>query len=308
MTIASVLDGFYSDLISVVMVSEQTGLTYVASAKMFLEWLQKSELKIRGVTVQELLLYLTYRRTEQNCDQLTVAKDLSALRSFGAYLVRQDIWKSNLALELDRPRAVRSLPKVLSVEQVEKLLSSIDVSKNVGMRDRALFELVYSCGLRISEVCGLLVQNVHLNERILIVHGKGNKERMVPFGVAARDWLETYLTKVRPELVKGRVVDEVFVNYKGEPISRKGVWKNFKAIEALCGVDAKVHTLRHSFATHLLAGGADLRVVQELLGHSDLATTQIYTHVDDKLLKESHRDYFPGHKNQEKTEGSEHDN
>ena len=307
MTISSVLEGFYSDLVSVVRASEQTGLTYVESAKLFLEWLQKNELSLQGVTTQELLLYLAYRRTEQKCDQLTVAKDLSALRSFGAYLVRKGTWSANLALELDRPRAVRALPKVLSVEQVDKLLSSIDVSKPLGLRDRALFELVYSCGLRISEVCGLLVQNLHLEERLLIVHGKGDKERMVPFGETARKWLETYLNEVRPLLVQGHVVDEVFVNYKGEAISRKGVWKNFKAIEALSGVDAKVHTLRHSFATHLLAGGADLRVVQELLGHSDLATTQIYTHVDDSLLRESHRDYFPGHKKREKLEGKEHD-
>jgi len=152
-------------------------------------------------------------------------------------------------------------------------------------------------------VCGLLIENLHLTERILIVHGKGDKERMVPFGEAAKKWLETYLEEVRPLLVGSRVVDEVFVNYKGEKISRKGVWKKFKAIEAMSGVHAKVHTLRHSFATHLLAGGADLRVVQELLGHSDLATTQIYTHVDDGQIKKSHHTYFPGHGKTEKNGG-----
>jgi len=303
MTIQTLLDSFYSDLLTVGRLSQQTGATYAESAKLFLNWLQKEQIKLASVTARELLFYLTFRRTDEGCDELTIAKDISSLRALGSYLVRIGLWEDNVAMELDRPKASRALPRVLSVEQVEKLLSSIDVSKPLGLRDRALFELVYSCGLRISEVCGLLIENLHLTERILIVHGKGDKERMVPFGEAAKKWLETYLEEVRPLLVGSRVVDEVFVNYKGEKISRKGVWKKFKAIEAMSGVHAKVHTLRHSFATHLLAGGADLRVVQELLGHSDLATTQIYTHVDDGQIKKSHHTYFPGHGKTEKNGG-----
>ncbi len=303
MTIQTLLDSFYSDLLTVGRLSQQTGATYAESAKLFLNWLQKEQIKLASVSARELLFYLTFRRTDEGCDELTIAKDISSLRALGSYLVRIGLWEDNVAMELDRPKASRALPRVLSVEQVEKLLSSIDVSKPLGLRDRALFELVYSCGLRISEVCGLLIENLHLTERILIVHGKGDKERMVPFGEAAKKWLETYLEEVRPLLVGSRVVDEVFVNYKGEKISRKGVWKKFKAIEAMSGVHAKVHTLRHSFATHLLAGGADLRVVQELLGHSDLATTQIYTHVDDGQIKKSHHTYFPGHGKTEKNGG-----
>ena len=155
--------------------------------------------------------------------------------------------------------------------------------------------MIYSCGLRISEACTLLVDNLHLNEQLVMVCGKGDKERIVPFGEAAKKKLEAYLDDGRPDLVGRKVVREVFVNYKGDPISRKGVWKRFQELEALSGVTSKVHTLRHSFATHLLAGGADLRSVQELLGHSDLATTQIYTHVDDNQLSAYHKKYFPGH-------------
>lgn len=196
---------------------------------------------------------------------------------------------------LDRPKASRSLPKVLSVEQVETLLSVVDTSTPIGKRDAALFEMIYSCGLRISEACTLLIDNLHLNEQLVMVCGKGDKERIVPFGEAAKKKLEAYLDDGRPDLVGRKVVREVFVNYKGDPISRKGVWKRFQELEALSGVTSKVHTLRHSFATHLLAGGADLRSVQELLGHSDLATTQIYTHVDDNQLSAYHKKYFPGH-------------
>ncbi|WP_191013969.1 tyrosine recombinase [Treponema zioleckii] len=295
MTIELLLSRFYNDLASVERVSELTAQTYCESCEIFLNWLVQEQIKLASVTIQNLLYFLTWRKTEKSCDELTIAKDISGLRAFGSYLVRAGMWKENIAKLLDRPKASRSLPRVLSVEQVDSLLDSIDVSKPLGIRDRALFELVYSCGLRISEVCSLKIENLHLNEQMIIVHGKGDKERMVPFGESAKKRLEAYLNDVRPNLVKGKVVSQVFVNYKGEPISRKGVWKNFQTFEAKSGVTAKVHTLRHSFATHLLAGGMDLRSVQELLGHSDLSTTTIYTHVEDKQLREGHNTYFPGH-------------
>ena len=185
------------------------------------------------------------------------------------------------------------------MEQIDNLLSVIDTKTASGIRDDALFELIYSCGLRISEACGLLIANVHLEEKLILVRGKGDKERIVPFGERALKKIEIYLEKVRPSLTKGRNVPQLFVNYKGEPISRKGVWKRFKELEALSGVDAKVHTLRHSFATHLLSGGADLRSVQELLGHSDLSTTTIYTHVTDDQLEKAHEKYFESAKMQD---------
>ena len=295
MTIDDLLLRFHSDMVSVERLSENSASTYEECAKIFLNWLQKEQVKLASVNPQLLISYLVWRRTEQKCDELTIAKDISGLRALGFYLVRQKMWQENHAMLLDRPKASRALPKVLTVEQVDSLLDSIDTTNPLGIRDRALFELIYSCGLRISEAAGLQVSNLHLKERLLIVHGKGDKERMVPFGESAKIRLAEYLEKVRPVLVGSKVVAEVFVNYKGEPMSRKGIWKNFKALEVKAGVYAKVHTLRHSFATHLLAGGMDLRSVQELLGHSDLATTTIYTHVDDKQLREGHREYFPGH-------------
>ena len=172
------------------------------------------------------------------------------------------------------------------------MLDCIDKSTPSGIRDDALFELIYSCGLRISEACDLKLANVHMDEQLILVHGKGDKERIVPFGETALKKIQVYLEEVRSEFTKGRNVPELFVNYRGEAISRKGVWKRFQALEQMSGISAKVHTLRHSFATHLLAGGADLRSVQELLGHSDLSTTTIYTHVTDNQLEEAHKKYF----------------
>ena len=295
MTINDLLLRFHSDMVSVERLSENSASTYEECAKIFLNWLQNEQVKLAAVNSQVLISYLVWRRKEQNCDELTIAKDISGLRALGSYLVRQNMWLENHAKLLERPKASRALPKVLSVEQVDSLLAAIDVTDPLGIRDRALYELIYSCGLRISEAAGLQVSNLHLKERLLIVQGKGDKERMVPFGQSAKEKLEQYLLEVRPILVGSKVVSEVFVNYKGEPMSRKGIWKNFKALEVKAGLHVKVHTLRHSFATHLLAGGMDLRSVQELLGHSDLATTTIYTHVDDKQLREGHREFFPGH-------------
>lgn len=291
MTIEILLNQFYTDLLLVKRDSEQTAITYKISAEEFLNWLVTEHIKLKDVSVQNLLYYII-RRKEDGCSELTIAKDISGLRAFGDYLERKGMWSENPAMELDKPKAARNLPKVLSIEQIDSLLDSIDKTSLSGKRDDALFELVYSCGLRISEVCTLKLANLHLEERLILVHGKGDKERLVPFGDRAYEKILVYLNEVRPELVKGRNVAELFVNYRGEPISRKGVWKRFKELEALSGVEAKVHTLRHSFATHLLQGGADLRSVQELLGHSDLSTTTIYTHVTDKQLEEAHEKYF----------------
>ena len=291
MTIEILLNQFYTDLLLVKRDSEQTAITYKISAEEFLNWLVTQRIKLKDVSVQNLLYYLINRQ-EKGCSELTIAKDISGIRALGDYLVRKGMWEDNVALSLDKPKAAKQLPKVLTVEQIDLLLSCIDTSSLSGKRDDALFELIYSCGLRISEACTLKLANVHLDEKLILVHGKGDKERIVPFGDRALEKILVYLNEVRPQLLHGRNVAEFFVNYRGEPISRKGVWKRFKELEALSGVEAKVHTLRHSFATHLLSGGADLRSVQELLGHSDLSTTTIYTHVTDRQLEAAHEKYF----------------
>ncbi|MFI3257097.1 MAG: tyrosine-type recombinase/integrase, partial [Spirochaetales bacterium] len=288
---------YRDDLSAVERKGNLTVKTYELAVKALLDRCAVENTDYALLTVQYLMRYLVWRKTGDEehsaCDELTIAKDISALRSFGAFLVREGIWKENIALLLERPRSKRSLPRVLSVEQIEALLSVIETETPLGLRDRALFELIYSSGLRISEACNLLSQNVHLKERILWVHGKGDKERLVPFGDEAALHIKNWITFGRYKLVGNRIVPELFVNYRGKPISRKGIWKRFQELEALSGVTAKVHTLRHSFATHLLAGGADLRSVQELLGHTDLATTQIYTHIDNETLHDCHREFFP---------------
>lgn len=291
MTILEFLNQFYSDLILVKRDSEQTALTYKISVEEFLNYLAAEKIKLKDVSAQTLITFLIKRQTEGACE-LTISKDISAIRAFGDYLVRKNYWSENIALLLEKPKVSKKLPKVLSIEQIDKLLSKIDTKTPSGIRDDALFELIYSCGLRISEACSLKVSNVHLEEKLILVHGKGDKERIVPFGERALEKIKKYLIEVRPNLVKNKNVLQVFVNYRGEPISRKGVWKRFKELEMLSDIDAKVHTLRHSFATHLLAGGADLRSVQELLGHSDLSTTTIYTHVTDDQLENAHEKYF----------------
>lgn len=293
------LSQFYSRLLMINRKATLTAQTYRISAETFVKWVDKMteesiESKLSSLTAQDVMHYLSWRKS-MAMDELTLAKDISALRSFGSFLVEKGIWAENLVLQLERPKLHRKLPKVLSPEQVDSLLSKIDVSNPLGVRDRALFELIYSCGLRISEASGLLLQNLHLSERMLMVLGKGSKERLIPFGQEAYKWLSVWIKDERPKIVGCKNVPYVFVNYKGQPLSRKGIWKNFQQLETASGVTAKVHTLRHSFATHLLAGGADLRSVQELLGHSDLATTQIYTHIDNEVLQLYYNEYFPDH-------------
>ena len=287
---SSYLNGFHNDLLTVGGKSKNTSETYLISIKIFLSWLLESNLDLESLSIQDLMKFFVFRKVQT--DETTVAKEISALRSFGSYLVRIGVWKENLGYLLERPRKTISVPKVLSVDEVETLLASIDVSTSLGVRDRALFEVIYSSGLRISEASGLLLQNIYLKENILFVLGKGNKERLVPFGDDARLWLSKWIEEERPKIVGTRNVPYVFVNYQGKQFSRKGIWKRFQEIKALSGVESKVHTLRHSFATHLLQGGADLRSVQQLLGHSDLATTQIYTHVDNSELKSYHKEFF----------------
>lgn len=282
---------FYNELIAVDHKAALTAETYYTHIGILFSWCEKNNKNYAFLTVQDLLYFLVWRKSS-GIDSITTARDISALRSFGAFLVRQGIWKENIAQLLEKPKTKKTLPKVLSVEEVDSILSSIDTSTPIGIRDRSLFELVYSCGLRISEVSNLLLKNVHLEEKILFVRGKGDKERIVPFGEVAKEWIIKWLDE-RQKITGNKIVDTLYVNYAGKAISRKGIWKRFKELNAKTGIDAKVHTLRHSFATHLLSGGADLRTVQELLGHADLSTTQIYTHVDDQMLKEYYDDYFP---------------
>lgn len=222
----------------------------------------------------------------------TLSRDAAALRSFFTFLKIQKIRPDNPASRLESPKREKTIPRVLSPEQTDTLLDSISIDSPLGIRDRCLFELVYSCGLRISEAVGLSVNDVRLAEGFLFVRGKGDKERMVPFGDTASLWLKRYLAEARGAILGRHKSSALFVNARGTRLSRKGAWHKFQAPKNLSGVPSKLHTLRHSFATHLLSGGADLRSVQELLGHADIATTQIYTHLENEALELYHKDIF----------------
>ncbi len=286
---------FNDYLVTELRLSPRTVETYVREAGLFDAYLEEQGETASTVGVPTVADYLIERQTRENgVDQRTVAKILSALRSFLQFLVLEDERSDNPALLVESPKPVQRVPGVLSVAEIEALLGAIDPSSPLGLRDRALFELIYSSGLRISEAVDLTVARVFLDEGVLRVRGKGNKERLVPMGPVAVRWLRQYLQDGRPRLVKAPArSDRLFLNHLGNGLSRKGMWKRFHQLCSAAGIRAKVHTLRHSFATHLLEGGADLRAVQELLGHADIATTQIYTHIDKEELHVWHSTHHP---------------
>jgi integrase/recombinase XerD len=227
-------------------------------------------------------------------DSRSVAKAVSALRSFCRFLGDEGLKGfSNCASLLELPRRRDRLPEVHQKEDVDRLFSLIDLESPLGLRNRALFELIYSAGLRVSEAVALNTDNLFLSKMIARVSGKGSKERLVMFGTDAAFWLKRYLSEARPELLKSRSSKAVFVGRSGRRLSRKGIWKSYAGLAVQGGLSTKLHTLRHTFATELLAGGADLRSVQELLGHAEISTTQVYTHVDSGRLRENHRKFLP---------------
>jgi integrase/recombinase XerD len=258
-----------------------------------MEWIGGEGLSVRDIGPAGLSCYLEARRSVDGIESRSAAKAVSALRSFFRFAVEERIREDNPALILEVPRRSLRLPGVLPRESVERIFALVDTGTPLGLRNRALFELVYSAGLRISEVVSLNTEDIFFSQGLARVRGKGNKERLVVFGPEAADWLKRYLAESRPLLLGARRNSALFVGRRGNRLSRKGIWKNYAQSAGSAGAGTKLHTLRHSFATELLAGGADLRSVQELLGHADLSTTQIYTHVDVSLLRENHRRYLP---------------
>ena len=242
----------------------------------------------------DLLEYLS-SNVSKGARPRTTARLLSSLRRFYGYLVREEKIKTDPTALIDSPKLGRPLPKSLSEEQVEKLLESPDVTKPLGLRDRAMLETLYATGLRVSELVGLTLSQVSLTQGVVRVIGKGDKERLVPLGEEAISWINRYLAAGRPKLVRGRSTDALFTTTRGGPMTRQAYWHNLKLHTRKAGIQTKMspHTLRHAFATHLLNHGADLRVVQMLLGHADLSTTQIYTHVAQARLKTLHEQHHP---------------
>lgn len=225
---------------------------------------------------------------EQNATKApaSVSRMISALRKFYRFLLREGAISADPMTKIDTPKRAQHLPATLSSQEVDALMAKPDTDKPLGLRDRAIFELMYATGLRVSEVVDLRLDQLHLAMNLLQVTGKGDKERLVPISPQATQWVDRYLQEARPKLLKRVQPKNVFVNFHGGPMTRQGIWKNLKAYIASIGIEKDVtpHTLRHSFATRLLENGADLRVVQELLGHSDISTTQIYTHLSNQHL------------------------
>jgi integrase/recombinase XerD len=293
MTTDEVLERFQDYLRMELGLAPRSVETYARECRGFLHFLGGRSVDLESASRDQIVGYLV-ARSEGGVDQRTIAKTVSSLRSLFDFLILESVREDNPAKSVDMPKAGYRLPGVLKVEEVERLLSVIDTDTSTGLRDRALFELIYSCGLRISEAVELQPDSIYLKERLIRVRGKGNKERLVPMGEEAHHWLSKYLGDGRPRLTKSaKKSRSLFLNNRGDGLSRKGMWKRFRELSERTGIEAKVHTLRHSFATHLLEGGADLRAVQELLGHADISTTQIYTHVEKADLKDYHRDHHP---------------
>lgn len=283
---------FQAYLLSTRRRSVLTADVYIREIEMLENFLSRYGKTPLDATGEDLLTYLV-NRSQSGLQRTTIARIVASLHSFYRFCLSEKLRSDDPSVQIRTPQQDRNLPDVLDTESIEHVLESIDITTPNGLRDRALFELIYSCGLRISEAAGLTFQQLYLEEKLLRVLGKRRKERLVPFGEEAHSWMMRYLTEARPLLEKHGKSDFVFLNQEGRGISRKGIWKRFSQIRAKSGVKAKVHTFRHSFATHLLAGGADLRTVQELLGHTDIATTQIYTHIDEASLGMYHKEYFP---------------
>jgi integrase/recombinase XerD len=267
---------------------------YRLEIKRFLDFLEVNKTTLENADTGVLSEYLFMRRDKENIDSRSAAKAISALRSFFRFALNERLVNDNPAALLESPKNRAALPDVMDNETIENLLDKIDVSKPQGSRDRCLFELIYSAGLRVTEAARLNIRDIDIEGGIAKVRGKGDKERIVLFGNDATSQLKQYLGFTRPKLAgKVNKTQALFIGKNGKRLSRKGIWKNYAKWAALNGTTSQLHALRHSFATSLLSGGADLRTVQELLGHANLSTTQIYTHVERSKLKENHRRYLP---------------
>lgn len=300
----------------------QTIETYKGEITNFLLFCDRESIYIESCTLEHLHHYIQTRsqdfaqqsKQDNSASQLiflnkhlhkrTISKIISILNTFFCYCQEESIRLDNPVDMIFRPVISKSTPTVLSIEEVNTILETIDISKPLGIRDRAMLELIYACGLRVSEIVFLTISQLNIEEGLIRVIGKGDKERVVPIGTQAKKWLLMYLEQVRPLLLTKRLNNKqnkvsnkgknrVFLNYRGDVISRKGIWKNYQKLLGGEASSTKLHTLRHSFATHLLEGGMDLRSVQELLGHEDLSTTQVYTHIRTNILKMAHAKHHP---------------
>ncbi|MGD8743744.1 MAG: site-specific tyrosine recombinase XerD [Granulosicoccaceae bacterium] len=274
--------------------SDNTLRAYRSDLQAFANWLTGNGISLLAAQRQDLLGYLA-DRSKQGVRVRTSARMLSSLRRFYQYLVREGRLQEDPSARIDAPRLVRPVPKYLTEDEVDKLLAAPDTSVALGLRDRAMLEMLYASGLRVSELVGLQMPQINLLQGVVRISGKGGKERLVPVGEEALLWLERFVRDSRPDLLRGRPCDALFPTRRGAGMTRQAFWHLIKRYAQQAGIAKHLspHTLRHAFATHLLNHGADLRVVQMLLGHSNLSTTQIYTHVARERLKSLHAEHHP---------------
>ena len=274
--------------------SAHTLAAYRSDLGHFHVWLAGRDVVLAGVSRAMILDHLAWR-LEQGYSARSTARFLSCLRGFYRYLLREGLIPLDPTLQVALPELGRPLPKSLSEADVEALLAAPDVSEPLGLRDRAMLEVLYACGLRVTELVSLTLEQVNLRQGVLRVFGKGGKERLVPLGEEAIAWLQRYQREARVLLLGGKPSDVLFPSLRAEQMTRQTFWHRIKLHARVAGISKPLspHTLRHAFATHLLNHGADLRVVQMLLGHSDLSTTQIYTHVARARLQELHARHHP---------------
>ncbi|MCD6705492.1 MAG: site-specific tyrosine recombinase XerD [Thiobacillus sp.] len=275
--------------------ADLTLAAYRRDLKTFGAWLEKERSHaLNTAAASDIEAYLAWRFASR-AQPRSAARYTSALKRFYRYLLRENLIAFDPTLNLDSPKLPRSLPKTLTETDVERLLDSADAATPLGLRDRAMLETLYATGLRVSELVGLKLTAVNLSDGVLRVTGKGNKDRLVPLGEEAVQWLRSYLAESRPLLLERNLSDAVFVTARGGGMTRQAFWYLIKRHARTAGITRPLspHTLRHAFATHLLNHGADLRVVQMLLGHSDISTTQIYTHVARERMKQLHAQHHP---------------
>ena len=272
-------------------VSENTLAAYRSDLEKFCQFLKDKDLL--AVSNEDIEAYLAYR-VDLGLKSRSTARSISALKRFYQYFVREKAIADSPMVNIAQPKAGQSLPKTLSEAEVEALLGAPDIEDPMGLRDKAMLELLYATGLRVTELVGLRMEQINLRQAVVFVKGKGNKERLVPLGEEAMYWLEQFLKVGRSHMIK-HATDFVFPSKRGIGMTRQTFWHRIKHYAILANITSPLspHTLRHAFATHLLNHGADLRVVQMMLGHSDLSTTQIYTHVASERLKSLHQEHHP---------------
>ena len=275
--------------------SKNTMESYQLDLEAFLSWLNQHSLVLLDVQSIDLQSFLA-ERLEAGYKASSSARLLSVIRRLFQYFYRENLRTDDPSAVLSSPKLPQRLPKDLTEAQVESLLQSPNVDQPIELRDKAMLELLYATGLRVSELVGLTMSDVNLRQGVIRIIGKGNKERLVPLGEEAIYWIENYLQYSRPWLINEQSIDILFPSKRAQKMTRQTFWHRIKYYAVIAGIDSEAlspHVLRHAFATHLLNHGADLRVVQMLLGHSDLSTTQIYTHVATERLKKLHQQHHP---------------